>query len=204
MAEFHREKLDFFLGVVRKYQQLRGVPNQKDLSELTQIGTSTLSRLFNGMIQDLNPQMIAKIVAKLKIPKAEIIDFVEDGYTDQFLRLVNAYMAEKDPAPSVQSAPQSADEEFDEAIAGALSGDDSSAQKTVKGHINIGGRSSSVVYQAEGGSAGQQLMDKLRTLTSRQKGFLNDFMNLDMDGRDLVVDIGNNIIRYLRQKGIEF
>lgn len=212
MAEFHREKMDMFLGVVRKYQQLRGYPTQKDLADLTEIGVSTMSRLFNNQIQDLNAHMIAKIVAKLKIPRGEIVDFIAESFTDQFLKLVTFYQNEKPqeaqaPSPAqapAQNSPQNTEEGFDEALAGALSGDESSAQKTVKGHINIGGRQSSVVYQSEGKSAGQQLMDKLRSLTARQKGFLNDFMNLDMDGRDLVVDIGNNIIRYLRQKGIEF
>ncbi|GAB4016141.1 MAG: hypothetical protein Fur0010_15730 [Bdellovibrio sp.] len=204
MAEFHREKMDMFLGVVRKYQQLRGYPTQKDLADLTEIGVSTMSRFFNNQIQDLNAHMIAKIVAKLKIPASEYIDFIAESFSDQFLKLVAFYQNEKGQAP-VQPPAQNAEEGFDEALAGALSGDESSsAQKTVKGHINIGGRQSSVVFQNEGKSAGQQLMDKLRSLTARQKGFLNDFMNLDMDGRDLVVDIGNNIIRYLRQKGIEF
>ena len=50
----------------------------------------------------------------------------------------------------------------------------------------------------------RQLYEKIGQLTSRQKGFLSDFLYLDVDGKDLVVDIGKNIITYLRQKGARF
>ena len=66
MAEFNSDKTDEFLGVVRKYMQVRGNLSQKDLAELTEVGVSTMSRFINRKTTDLNPQLIAKIVAKLK------------------------------------------------------------------------------------------------------------------------------------------
>jgi hypothetical protein len=48
------------------------------------------------------------------------------------------------------------------------------------------------------------LKSKLQDLSLKQKGFLNEFLNLDSDGKDLVADVGRNIITYLRQKGIDF
>ena len=67
MAEFKKEKYELFLGVVRKYMQLRGNWSQKDLADKCQIGISTISRLLNQKNHDLNPQMIATIVAILNI-----------------------------------------------------------------------------------------------------------------------------------------
>ena len=41
MAEFNRDELQNFLGVVRKYMQVRGNLSQKDLADMTNIGVST-------------------------------------------------------------------------------------------------------------------------------------------------------------------
>ena len=46
MAEFKREKVEMFLGVVRKYMQVRGAMSQKDLAEQTDVGVSTMSRFM--------------------------------------------------------------------------------------------------------------------------------------------------------------
>ena len=94
MSQFVKEKVDLFLGAVRKYMQVRGPMSQKELAELTQTGVSTMSRFLNQQTKDLNPQLIAQIVAKLNIPLHEIIDFVEEGYTEQFVRLVKFYVRE--------------------------------------------------------------------------------------------------------------
>ena len=42
--------------------------------------------------------------------------------------------------------------------------------------------------------------EKLNTLSPRQKGFLTDFLDLDMEGRDLIVDIANSLYRYFKQQ----
>lgn len=44
MTDFNRDQVEFFLGTVRKYMQLRGNLSQKDLSEITGVGVSTISR----------------------------------------------------------------------------------------------------------------------------------------------------------------
>src|SRR5690606_26927489 len=95
MAEFNRDKLEMFLGVVRKYMQIRGPMTQKDLADLTGIGVSTMSRFLNLKTSELNAQLISKIVAKLAIPLHEIIEFVEEEYTEHFVRLVKFYREEE-------------------------------------------------------------------------------------------------------------
>ena len=65
MAQFDEAKTGEFLGVVRKYMQVRGSLSQKDLSEMAGVGVSTMSRFLNQKTTELNPQLIAKIVAKL-------------------------------------------------------------------------------------------------------------------------------------------
>lgn len=94
MAEFKREKIESFLGVVRKYMQMRGAMSQKDLAELTDVGVSTMSRFLSQKSTEMNPQLIAKITAKLNIPLHEMIDFVEEDFNDRFIRLVKFYKEE--------------------------------------------------------------------------------------------------------------
>ena len=61
-----------------------------------------------------------------------------------------------------------------------------------------------MVFGEKEGSGGDEpltIRDKLNTLSPRQKGFLTDFLDLDMEGRDLIVDIGNSMFRYFKQQG---
>ena len=95
MAEFNRDYLAMFLGVIRKYMQVRGAMNQKDLAELTDVGVSTISRFLSQKTREMDPQLIAQIVAKLNIPIHEIIDFVEEEYTERFIRLVKFHKGEE-------------------------------------------------------------------------------------------------------------
>jgi transcriptional regulator with XRE-family HTH domain len=94
MAEFKREKIETYLGVVRKYMQMRGAMSQKDLAEVTDVGVSTMSRFLSQKSTEMNPQLIAKITAKLNIPLHEVIDFVEEDFSDRFVRLVKFYKDE--------------------------------------------------------------------------------------------------------------
>ena len=48
------------------------------------------------------------------------------------------------------------------------------------------------------------IREKLETLSPRQKAYLNDFLNLDGNDRDLVVDLGDAVFRYIRQRNVEF
>ncbi|PIP90580.1 MAG: hypothetical protein COW01_10785 [Bdellovibrionales bacterium CG12_big_fil_rev_8_21_14_0_65_38_15] len=211
MAEFNRDKLEMFLGIVRKYMQIRGPMTQKDLADITNIGVSTMSRFLNLKTSELNAQLIAKIVAKLAIPLHEIIEFVEEEYTEHFVRLVKFYREEEaagapmpegsGPAPSDLEEEQPLD---DDEYLDAL-GTSGTAQKNASAKINVGGKQRTISFQADQGARNSQgtLRERLQNLSARQKAFLTDFLNLDSDGRDLIVDLGKNVISYLRQKGMD-
>ena len=203
MAQFHKDKISLFLGAVRKYMEIRGPMTQRELAEATDTGVSTMSRFLNQQTQELNPNLIAKITATLNIPPMEIIDFVEEDYSPEFLRLVRFYKGED--AGSTQtsvSAPSFPTEEVEgeeDQIAEALEGGGSKVNTSAK--VRVGNKTTQLNYVAEGDG---QLRDKLKRLSLKQKGFLNGFLNLDSDGRDLVADVGEKIITYLKQKGIDF
>src|SRR5690606_9944519 len=147
MAEFNRDKLEMFLGVVRKYMQIRGPMTQKDLADITGIGVSTMSRFLNLKTSELNAQVIAKIVAKLVIPLHEIIEFVEEEYTEHFVRLVKFYREEETQEVRLPEATGTlaSEEEFEETPIGdeeyldAL-GASGTAQRNASAKINIGGK----------------------------------------------------------------
>ncbi|MDD0854401.1 hypothetical protein HBN50_14915 [Halobacteriovorax sp. GB3] len=209
MSKFERASFQDFLATVVKYMRLRGVATQKQLAELTDTGVSTMSRFMSMKVGDLDEHLIAKIVAKLQIPTMEIVDFVEEDYTDQFLRLVRLYRDEPlSPAEEAQSAqrsePQSLGTErtFDEAVSETLSV--GGGKRNANANVKIGGKSGTIPFRAdEGGrSSGDTIQRKLQELTPRQKAYMTDFLHLDMEGRDLIVDLGNELFRYFRQKGL--
>ncbi len=203
MSQFDKDRVEIFLGAVRKYMQVRGPMSQKELAEITDTGVSTMSRFLNQQTVELNANLIANITAKLSIPLHEIIDFVEESYTDQFIRLVKFYKgddADKTDKVVEQEIREPSPIEEDDEIAKALDG--AGSEKTFKSSISVGGKRSSLVFEKEGNSDG--LRGKLDKLSLKQKGFLNEFLSLDSDGKDLVADVGRNIITYLKQKGIDF
>jgi transcriptional regulator with XRE-family HTH domain len=209
MMQFDQSKFEMFLGAVRKYMQVRGSLSQKDLAELSGTGVSTMSRFLNQQTKELNPQMIAKIVATLNIPLHEIIDFVEEKYTEEFIRLVKFFKGDEASATKTMTSTQPLKTEApkgveEEAYIEALGLPGGGSQKTAQASIQIGNKRTPLAFQAEGDVSEGQLRDKLRRLSLKQKGFLNEFLNLDSDGRDLVADVGRNIISYLKQKGIDF
>lgn len=181
MISFTPDFLDVFLGVVRKYMQFRGVGTQKDLAELTQTGISTMSRFLNLKTSTIDEQMVAKIIAALDIPLHEVIDGVEEDSTETLKKLVQFYKDE---------------------IKGAAN-EDSKTSATAT--ISIGGRKHQVPF-GETGSRRSDLTirEKMETLSPRQKAYLNDFLNLDINDRDLIVDLGETIFRYFRQRNVEF
>lgn len=214
MAQFNKDKIDLFLGVVRKYMQVRGPMSQKDLAELTEVGVSTMSRFLNQKTTELNPQLIAKIVAKLNIPMHEIIDFVMEDYTDQFVRLVKFFKGEdeetlmslekeneKNENVSSPRIPESGT--VDDALVGALG----MARKKVTANVSAsaGGAKRAIHFEPDETQKNSELSlkEKLESLTPRQKAYMTDFLNLDMEGRDFMVDMGNSFFRYIRLKGME-
>ena len=73
--------------------------------------------------------------------------------------------------------------------------------------INIGGKKQQMPFGEL--NTGQTRTDvtireKLETLSPRQKAYLNDFLNLDVNDRDLIVDLGDAIFRYFRQRNVQF
>jgi transcriptional regulator with XRE-family HTH domain len=182
MAEFKNEKMESFLGVVRKYMQMRGAMSQKDLAELTDVGVSTMSRFLSQKSTEINPQLIAKITAKLNIPLHEMIDFVEEDFADRFIRLVKFYKDDKEDVAAL-NAPEIKVEEV--------------KPKPVE-EIPVRRKDDQAKNRAE-----LSLRDKLESLTPRQKAFMTEFLNLKLEERDLIVDLGNNLFQYFKMKGMD-
>jgi len=194
MVRFNQDQLGMFLGVVRKYMQLRGGLSQKDLAVGVNIGISTMSRFLNQKTKDLDAQMIASMVAYLNIPLHEIIEFIEEDSTDTFKKLVSFY---KDNQSSDEGA--GGDPELDSLEASL---DETTTRTkttaTIKGiKVPFGERRAT-------DQENTSIRDKLNQLSPRQKGFLTDFLDLDMEGRDLIVDIGNSLFRYFKQGQTDF
>ena len=210
MSNFNQDKIAEYLGVVRKYMQVRGSLSQKDLAEITDVGVSTMSRFLAQKTTDINPQLVAKITAKLNIPLHEMIDFVEEEYADHFIKLVKFYKEVEEDAPvqePTQAQPESrgpvsspsSEEKFEDNFADALGG--GTANQSVTARIKVGGKSQSIPF--EGRRDGDlTIKEKLESLTPRQKAYMSDFLNLDIEGRDLIVDLGNDLFRFFRQKGM--
>lgn len=197
--KFNIDKLEFFLETVRKYMLLRGNISQKDLSEQTGIGVSTVSRLLNQKTKDIDEQVVARIVAKLNIPLHEIIDFIEEEYTPKFQRLVKFYKdsTDTDKLPDGPSAEES------RASTPSSTG---TAYKDVKATVSVGGGPKRTIpfTREEKNKADMSLGEKLQQLSPRQKAYLTNFLDLDVEGRDLMVDLGNSLFSYFKQKGLEF
>jgi hypothetical protein len=137
-----------------------------------------MSRFINQKTTEVNPQLVAQIVAKLEIPLHEIIDFVDESYSDKFVRLVKFYKGDKrDDKKDDKHSSDSLTPPAIEKLADEIASKNKTPELSVK--------------------------EKLENLSPRQKAFLTDFLNLDMEGKDLVVDIGNSLLRYFRQKGLE-
>jgi len=193
MIKFDNDFLENFLAIVRKYMQLRGGLTQKDLSEKTGVGISTMSRFLNLKTASVDEQLVANIIATLNIPLYEVIDGVDEDSTDGFKRLVQFYkdqQAAKEDTQEDGPAPQ-----------------EQSKQKT-NASINVGGKKMCMPFGEpdKGGvtKADLSLRDKLQTLSPRQKTYITDFLDLDVADRDLIVDLGDAVFRYIRSRGIDF
>ena len=197
--KFNVEKLEFFLETVRKYMLLRGNISQKDLAEETGIGVSTVSRLLNQKTKDIDEQVIARIVAKLNIPLHEIIDFIEEEYTPKFQRLVKFYKDSQD----TDKLPEEPEFNGPNRTSGA-------AQRDVKAAVRGGSGSTRTMpisrdeSTTEKAKADMSIGEKLQQLSPRQRAYLTNFLDLDIEGRDLMVDLGNSLFSYFKQKGLEF
>ncbi len=191
MIRFSSDFLENFLAVVRKYMQLRGGLTQKDLSEMMNVGISTMSRFLNLKTSNVDEQLVANIIATLNIPLHEIIDGIEEDSTETFKRLVQFYKDQK-------TSDQKVSEE-------ATRPNETRTKTTAT--INVGGKKQSMPFGETTLSSTRtdiSIREKLETLSPRQKAYLNDFLNLDINDRDLIVDLGDAIFRYFRQRNVEF
>jgi transcriptional regulator with XRE-family HTH domain len=200
MVKFESDHLDMFLSVVRKYMQLRGGLSQKDLAEKIDVGISTMSRFLNQKTKEIDPQLIAAIVARLNIPLHEIIDFVSEDSTSLFKKMVTLYKDNEstDEEEKPSASEDSEFESFEESLDNDKSQTRTKTTATIRGtKIPFGER------EQERRQGFKSTGEKLSELTARQKGFLSEFLDLDMDGKDLVVSAGEVIIKYLNRKQFE-
>ncbi len=170
--------------------QMRGAMSQKDLAEQTDVGVSTMSRFLSQKSTELNPQLIAKITAKLNIPLHEMIDFVEEDFSERFIRLVKFYKdelqeGELEPEELTDSAP-----------------DKATVKTTEKAPEPREDRREDPKIAAKN-SADKSIREKLESLTPRQRAFMTEFLNLKLEERDLIVDLGNNMFQYFKMKGMD-
>jgi transcriptional regulator with XRE-family HTH domain len=194
MIRFGPDFLENFLATVRKYMQLRGGLTQKDLSEMCGVGISTMSRFLNLKTSSVDEQLVANIIANLNIPLHEIIDGVEEESTDTFKRLVQFYREQKPSEERLSAA--------DDTLRS-----NSDAKVRTNATINIAGKKQQMPFGESSHSNPRNdltIREKLETLSPRQKAYLNDFLNLDGNDRDLVVDLGDAVFRYFRQRNVEF
>lgn len=200
MAEFKKNKVEMFLGVTRKYMQVRGAMSQKELAEQTDVGISTMSRFLSQKSTELNPQLIAKITAKLNIPLHEMIDFVEEDFADRFIRLVKFYKDELkeedlDASDLSDSAPDQATQKIENA-----SLTERRTQERREETVDI--KTEEKVTSGKDRSD-KSIREKLESLTPRQRAFMTEFLNLKLEERDLIVDLGNNMFQYFKMKGMD-
>ncbi len=199
MIQFSADFLESFLAVVRKYMQLRGGLTQKDLAEMSGVGISTMSRFLNLKTATIDEQLVANIIATLSIPLHEVIDGIEEDSTETFKRLVQFY---KDQKATDQKA-SGGENEF----AQGLGGEGQTRTRTTA-TINVGGRKQTVSFGGDNLDAGAKtditMKDKLQSLSPRQKAYLTDFLDLDQNDRDLIVDLGETVFRYFRQRQVNF
>ena len=197
MAEFKKTKVEMFLGVTRKYMQVRGAMSQKELAEQTDVGISTMSRFLSQKSTELNPQLIAKITAKLNIPLHEMIDFVEEDFADRFIRLVKFYKDELkeedvDAGDLLDSAPDKGTQKIENSLNRRIDDDKTVEVKMVEEKPTTAKDRSD-----------KSIREKLESLTPRQRAFMTEFLNLKLEERDLIVDLGNNMFHYFKMKGMD-
>ncbi|MBY0516550.1 MAG: helix-turn-helix transcriptional regulator [Bacteriovoracaceae bacterium] len=199
MINFSADFLENFLAVVRKYMQLRGGLTQKDLSEMTGVGISTMSRFLNLKTANVDEQLVANIMATLNIPLHEVIDGIAEDSTDTFKRLVLFYKEQMNNKAEA-TLPE-------EELASGL--DDERTKTKTTASINIGGKKQNISFGEQttpkpSRPAELSIREKLQTLSPRQKAYITDFLDLGIADRDLIVDLGDAIFRYVRQRNVDF
>jgi transcriptional regulator with XRE-family HTH domain len=197
---FNKDQIDYFLSVVRKYMSLRGGLSQKDLAERIQVGISTLSRFLNQKTKDIDEQIVARIVADLAIPMHEVIEFVEEADTDTFKKLVSFF---KEQANKQAAAPL-----FPDDPSQPVGGEASHSQTGDRGGIfTKQDQHRSTVFHEVHDSRLKQLeefRDRIQKLSPRQRAYMSDFLELEPEGREMVVEVSEVVIRYFKSRKMNF
>ncbi|MCB9096029.1 MAG: helix-turn-helix transcriptional regulator [Halobacteriovoraceae bacterium] len=205
MIEFNKDAIDWFIGIVRKYMHIRGDLSQKDLAEAINVGISTLSRFLNQKTKDIDEQLVAKIVAYLDIPLHEIIDFIEEESDAKFKKLVAFY---KDETMITQVLPreESGDPQSEAKQSFSIGFGKNKRKLSFGGGTRSGEIKKGDQNFPDAGESDQKdlsLTDKINSLSPRQMAYVYDFLDLDVEGKDLLVDIGNQLLRYFKQKRLQ-
>lgn len=202
MINFNKDQIDYYLSVVRKYMSLRGGLSQKDLAERIQVGISTLSRFLNQKTKDIDEQIVARIVADLSIPLHEVIEFVSEEDTDTFKKLVTFF---KEQAQKQTPAPL-----FPDDTSEPVGGDHAPlahASDKPAGIFTKQDQHRSTVFHEVHDSRIKQLeefRDRMQKLSPRQRAYMSDFLELEPEGREMVVEVGEVVIRYFKSKKMNF
>jgi len=203
MIKFNLEFLEMFLGVVRKYMQLRGGLSQKDLAVAISVGISTMSRFINQKTKELDPQLIASIVAFLNIPLHEVIDFIAEESTQNFKKLVSFHKDNQKAEELSGGAPEEAADALEASGLDGTGYDDEETRYKTSATI----RGVKVPFGEKSRRSTDNKLttgEKIKQLSPRQRSFMNDFLALDMEGRDLIVDIGNQLLRHFNQSQADY
>lgn len=207
MINFNKDQIEYFLGVVRKYMSLRGGLSQKDLAERIQVGISTLSRFLNQKTKDIDEQIVARIVADLAIPLHEVIEFVAETDTDTFKKLVAFF---KEQGQKAQSAPIFPDDPSQPVGNPSQAGINAGVQTQVSDRAGIFAKqdhNKATVFHEISDPRLKQLeefRDHIQKLSPRQRAYMTDFLELEPEGREMVVEVGEVVIRYFKSKKMNF
>ncbi len=197
MINFNKDQLEYFLSVIRKYMSLRGGLSQKDLAERTQIGISTLSRFLNLKTKEIDEQIVARIVADLAVPMHEIIEFVEEEDADKFKKLVAFYKEEMQKQAASPLFPEEKEE-----------GDGvKSTAPERKGILAKQDQLRGNIFHEMNDPRLKQLedfRDRMQKLTPRQRAYMSDFLELEAEAREVVVEVGETVIRYFKSRKMNF
>lgn len=205
----YNEKLKQLVEIIEKYMFHRGNLSQKNLADRTGIGVATVSRLLNLQIKNPSDQDIVKIVARLNIPMSEVIDFIYADDQDEFINLVKFYKTQMQTDKETEDEKGPIESGGDPSAMGNINSEKGTAYKEAIAHVSIGNnpkRALRFINENESTTKknDKTLGEKMQTLTPRQRKFLSDFLDLDLEGRDLMVDVGTALFNYFDQKGLDY
>lgn len=203
MIMFNKEQIEYFLGVVRKYMSLRGGLSQKDLAERIQVGISTLSRFLNQKTKDIDEQIVGRIVADLAIPLHEVIEFVAEQDTDNFKKLVTFF---KEQGQKQATSPLFPDDPS-QPVGPTTSASQTQQTGDRAGIFTRPDQHRTNIFHEVSDSRMKQLeefRDHIQKLSPRQRAYMSDFLELEPEGREMVVEVGEVVIRYFKSKKMNF